>query len=229
MYFLRYCLLLTIFTLFFYILTLRSDIENFSQLKRFNKNNILQLKGKLFKNFKNNHCNSQTPSPSLIQSNCILNKKLHTINPCYNNCKTFKAKGNLYQLSYENRPIEKLSPFTNKHFGDIGNKKISNILINDEDDIQSGEDIIIPSKIGNKDISELGHCLDNCCNQIIGSKSGNVWDKKRSIFDKEICKETYKREIKPEVNMDIFSYIAGGKPSETIFQYKPKNCEVLTY
>lgn len=244
MYFLRYCLLLTIFTLFFYILTISKNVEGFNQIEKINKNNILNLKGKLFRNYilANKVCkDSLSPSPSLspIESlspastnkNCNYDKELNTINPCVNNhCKTFKEKGNIYHLSYENRPLEKISPFSNKHFGDTIHKKIHNVSIKDEKKIQEGEDIIIPSKIGDKDISELGHCLDNCCNQIIGSKSGNVWNRKRSIFDKKICKETYKRKIKPEVNLDIFNYLtAGGNTNGNVFQYKPKNCDVTTY
>ena len=237
MYFLRYCILLFIFTLIFYILTLKSNIESFSQLQEIKKSNILKLKGKLFKNYiiKNKVCNtnltpSVSPSPS-TNIQCLYDKELHNLNPCLNdNCKTFKVNDAIYNLVYENRPLQKLSPFTKKHFGEIENKKIHDVSIKNINEVQKGEDIIIPSKMGDKTISELGHCLDNCCNEIIGSKTGNIWARKRSIFDKNICKETYKRKIKPEVNSDIFSYLLGGNiNNDTIFEYKPKNSHIRTF
>lgn len=215
---------------------------NKNKLKRYEKEEILKLKGKLFKNYKitSEICNqrpSPTPTPSISPSpstdiNCTYNTELQNLNPCLNeHCKTFNLNGNQYNLVYENRPLEKLSPFTKKHFGTIKNKKIHKISINNINEVQNGEDVIIPSKMGDKYISELGHCLDNCCNQIIGSKTGNVWDRKRSVFDKKICKEKYKRKIKPEVNSDIFNYLLGGNINDnsTIFEYKKKNSHIKTF
>ena len=236
MYFLRYCIMLIIFTLIFYIITAKASVEEFSQIQEFNKSNIMKLKGKLFRNYiiKNKVCNTEL-SPSISPSTspniqCIYDKELHNLNPCLNDyCKTFDLNGNLYHLSYENRPLETLSPFKKKHFGEIRNKRIDDVSINNKNEIQKSEDIIIPSKMGNKNISELGHCLDNCCNQIIGSKTGNVWDRKRSIFDKKLCKVTSKRDIKPQVNSDIFNYLLGGNiKNDIIFEYKTKKSHIRT-
>ena len=238
MYFFRYCILLIIFTLVFYILTIKSYIENFSQIQEIKNINIMKLKGKLFKNYKiKSKVCSNGPSPSISPSpssdlNCTYDTELDNVNPCLNeHCKTFNLNDNQYNLVYENRPFEKLSPFTKKHFGTIKNKKIHDISINNINEVQKGKDVVIPSKMGDKYISELGHCLDNCCNQIIGSKTGNVWDRKRSVFDKKICKETYKRKIKPEVNSDIFNYLLGGNINDnsTIFEYKKKNSHIKTF
>ena len=102
MYFFRYCILLIIFTLVFYILTIKSHIENFSQIQEINKNNIMKLKGKLFKNYKikSKVCKenlSPSPTPSISPTppdnmKCTYDKELNTINPCLNeHCKTFRC------------------------------------------------------------------------------------------------------------------------------------------